>query len=83
MLKVTGFIVISFCSSTVKFKDVYVQIVQIDKGERKLFAINQMRSEKKGANRTQTTVLQKIETPFSLRPAIGKKGSVFLNIFYR
>ena len=82
MLKATGFVLISFCSFTVKFKDVYVQIVEIDKGERKLFAINQMRSEKKGTNRTQTIVLQKIETPFSLRPAIGKQKRIsFLKHF--
>lgn len=47
MLKATGFVVICFCSFTVKFKDVYVQIVEIDKGERKLFGISQMRSLKR------------------------------------
>lgn len=48
MLKATGFVVISFFffSFTVKFKDVYVQIVEIHKGERKLFGINQVRSLK-------------------------------------
>lgn len=78
MLKATGFVVIFFFSFTVKFKDVYLQTVEIHKGERKLFGISQVRSlKKKGENRIQTTILQKIETPFSLRPAIGKKKDHF------